>query len=253
MAPTRRFERIRFSLTMDIMSDLSAFPITRKWPAIHPDRLQLYSLPTPNGVKVSIMLEEIGLAYEPHLVSFDANDQTTPEFLSLNPNNKIPAILDPQGPSGSPLPLFESGAILIYLAEKTGQLMPPDAAGRYQTIQWLMFQMGGIGPMFGQLGFFNKFAGKAYEDKRPRDRYVAESRRLLGVLDRQLADRAWIMGDAYTIADVATFPWVRNLIGFYEAGDLVGISDFPQVTRALQSFLARPAVARGLDIPKRVS
>ena len=235
------------------MSDLSAFPITRKWPARHSERLQLYSLPTPNGVKVSIMLEEIGLAYEPHLVSFDTNDQTTPEFLSLNPNNKIPAILDPNGPGGKPLPLFESGAILIYLAEKTGQLMPQDAAGRYQTIQWLMFQMGGIGPMFGQLGFFNKFAGKAYEDKRPRDRYVAESKRLLGVLDRQLQDRAWIVGDEFSIADVAVFPWVRNLIGFYEAGDLVGIADFPQVTRALQSFLARPAVARGLEIPKRVS
>jgi GSH-dependent disulfide-bond oxidoreductase len=188
------------------MNDLSAFPITRKWPARHPDRLQLYSLPTPNGVKVSIMLEEIGLAYEPHLVSFDTNDQTTPEFLSLNPNNKIPAILDPQGPSGRPLALFESGAILLYLAEKGGQLMPQDAAGRYQTIQWLMFQMGGIGPMFGQLGFFNKFAGKAYEDKRPRDRYVAESKRLLGVLDRQLRDRAWIMGDEFSIADVAVFP-----------------------------------------------
>jgi GSH-dependent disulfide-bond oxidoreductase len=235
------------------MNDLSAFPITRKWPALHPDRLQLYSLPTPNGVKVSIMLEEIGLPYEAHLVSFDSNDQMTPEFLSLNPNNKIPAILDPHGPSGRPLSLFESGAILIYLAEKTGQLMPRDAAGRYQTIQWLMFQMGGIGPMFGQVGFFNKFAGKAYEDKRPRDRYVAEAKRLLGVLDRQLADRAWIAGDEFTIADVATFPWVRNLIGFYEAGDLVGISDFPQVTRALQSFLTRPAVARGLDVPKRVS
>ena len=235
------------------MSDLSAFPITRKWPARHPERLQLYSLPTPNGVKVSIMLEEIGLAYEPHLVSFDTNDQTTPEFLSLNPNNKIPAILDPNGPGGKLVPLFESGFILIYLAEKTGQLMPQDAAGRYQTIQWLMFQMGGIGPMFGQLGFFNKFAGKAYEDKRPRDRYVAESKRLLGVLDRQLQNRAWIVGDEFSIADVAVFPWVRNLIGFYEAGDLVGIADFPQVTRALQSFLARPAVARGLEIPKRVS
>jgi GST-like protein len=234
------------------MHDLSAFPITAKWPALHPDRLQLYSLPTPNGVKVSIMLEEIGLPFEPHLVSFDTNDQMTPEFLSLNPNNKIPAILDPDGPGGKPLPLFESGAILIYLAEKTGQLMPRDPAGRYQAIQWLMFQMSGVGPMFGQVGFFNKFAGKDYEDKRPRDRYVAESRRLLGVLNRRLADRAWIAGDAFTIADVATFPWIRNLLGFYEAGDLVGITEFPHVTRALQSFLARPAVIRGLDIPKRV-
>jgi GSH-dependent disulfide-bond oxidoreductase len=233
------------------MSDLSAFPVTKKWPAQRPDRLQLYSLPTPNGVKVSIMLEETGLPYEPHLVSFDSNDQMSPEFLSLNPNNKIPAILDPNGPGGKPLPLFESGAILIYLAEKTGQFMPPDPAGRYHTIEWLMLQMGGIGPMFGQVGFFNKFAGKNYDDKRPRDRYVAESKRLLGVLDRRLADHAWIMGDAFTIADIATFPWINNLVGFYEAGTLVGIADFPQVTRALSAFVARPAVARGLNIPQR--
>jgi GST-like protein len=233
------------------MTDLSAFPITRKWPATHPDRLQLYSLPTPNGVKVSIMLEETGLAYEPHLVSFETNDQMSPAFLSINPNNKIPAILDPNGPGGEPLALFESGAILVYLADKTGQLIPQDAAGRYQTLQWLLFQMGGIGPMFGQLGFFSKFAGKAYEDKRPRDRYVAESRRLLGVLEQRLAGRAWLMGDAYTIADIATFPWVRNLIGFYEAGDLVGFADFPNVGRVLEAFLKRPAVVAGLNIPKR--
>jgi GSH-dependent disulfide-bond oxidoreductase len=233
------------------MNELSVYPVTHKWPAQHPDRLQLYSLPTPNGVKVSIMLEEIGLPYEPHLVDFSINDQMTPEFLSLNPNNKIPAILDPNGPAGCPLPLFESGAILLYLAEKTGQLLPPDPAGRYQTIQWLMFQMGGIGPMFGQVGFFHKFAGKDYEDKRPRDRYVAESQRLLSVLEGRLTDRTWIMGDTFTIADVATFPWINNLIGFYEAGDLVGIKNFPNVTRTLRSFVARPAVARGLEIPKR--
>jgi GST-like protein len=233
------------------MPDLSAFPVTRKWPAQHPERLQLYSLPTPNGVKVSIMLEETGLPYEPHLVNFATHDQMSPEFLSLNPNNKIPAIIDPHGPGDEPLALFETGAILIYLADKTGQLVPKDAAARYQTIQWLMWQMGGIGPMFGQLGFFNKFAGRDYEDKRPRDRYVAESRRLLAVLDQRLSNRAWIMGDAYTIADIATFPWVRNLIGFYEAGDLVGIKDFANVTRALAKFVARPAVARGLNIPAR--
>ncbi|GIZ53655.1 glutathione S-transferase N-terminal domain-containing protein [Noviherbaspirillum aridicola] len=233
------------------MTDLSAFPITRKWPARHPDRIQLYSLPTPNGVKASIMLEETGLPYEPHLVSFDTNDQMSPEFLSLNPNNKIPAILDPQGPGGKPLALFESGAILIYLADKSGRFLPADPAARYETIQWLMFQMGGIGPMFGQLGFFHKFAGKDYEDKRPRDRYVAESRRLLGVLDKRLAGRGWIMGDEYSIADIATFPWVRNLVGFYAAGDLVGFDDFAEVKRVLDAFVARPAVARGLEIPKR--
>ncbi len=233
------------------MSDISTFPITQKWPAQHPERLQLYSLPTPNGVKVSIMLEETGLPYEPHLVSFETNDQMSPAFLSLNPNNKIPAILDPNGPADKPLALFESGAILLYLAEKTGQFMPKDAAGRYETIQWLMFQMGGVGPMFGQLGFFHKFAGKDYEDKRPRDRYVAESKRLLGVLNQRLATRTWMMGDAYTIADMAIFPWVSNLVGFYGAGELVGFEDFPHVARALAAFVARPAVVRGLGIPAR--
>jgi GST-like protein len=234
------------------MSDLSAFPVTHRWPARYPDRLQLYSLPTPNGVKVSIMLEETGLPYEPHLVSFETNDQMTPEFLSLNPNSKIPAVLDPNGPGGKPLALFESGAILIYLADKTGQLMPQASAARYETLQWLMFQMAGVGPMFGQVGFFHQFAGRDYEDKRPRDRYVAEAKRLLGVLDRQLADRAWITGDDYTIADVATFPWINNLIGFYEAGDLVGMQNFAHVARALGAFMARPAVTRGLGIPQRI-
>jgi GST-like protein len=233
------------------MTALSSFPITRKWPAQHPERLQLYSLPTPNGVKVSIALEETGLPYEPHLVRFDTNDQLTPEFLSLNPNNKIPAIIDPQGPGGQPLALFESGAILVYLADKTGQLMPADPSARYETLQWLMFQMGGIGPMFGQLGFFHKFAGKDYDDKRPRDRYVAESRRLLAVLDQRLAGRDWIMGNEYTVADIATFPWVNNLVGSYGAGDLVGFADFTHIHRALAAFMARPAVVRGLGIPQR--
>src|SRR5471030_1131483 len=229
------------------MHDLSTFRVTGKWPPQHPDRLQLYTLPTPNGVKVSIMLEEIGLPYESHRVSFDTNDQFSPEFLSLNPNNKIPAILDPNGPEGKPLALFESGAILIYLAEKSGQLL----SRRYETIQWLMFQMGGVGPMFGQLGFFHKFAGKEFEDKRPRDRYVAETRRLLGVLEQRLQGRDWIMGEQYTIADIAIFPWVRCLVGFYGASDLVGFEHFPNVARALKAFEARPAVVKGVDIPKR--
>ena len=228
---------------------LDTFPITRKWPARHPDRLQLYSLATPNGVKASIMLEETGLPYEAHRVDFGSNDQTSPEFLSLNPNNKIPAILDPNGPGGQPLALFESGAILIYLAEKTGQLLPQEPAQRYHALQWLMFQMGGVGPMFGQLGFFHKFAGKEYEDKRPRDRYVAESARLLGVLDSHLKGRAWMLGDDYSIADIAIFPWVRNLIGFYEARDLVQFGRFAEVQRVLDGFVARPAVQRGLQVP----
>jgi len=233
------------------MTDLSAFPITRRWPAKHADRIQLYSLPTPNGVKVSVMLEETGLPYEPHAIRFDANEQTTPEFLSLSPNNKIPAILDPNGPGGKPLGLFESGAILIYLADRSGQFLPTDPTRRYETIQWLMFQMGGIGPMFGQVGFFHKFAGKDYEDKRPRDRYVAEAKRLLAVVDRRLGESAWLAGDDYSIADIATFPWINNLIKFYGAGELVGIADFANVERVLATFLERPAVVRGLNIPAR--
>ena len=233
------------------MTELSDFPVTKRWPARHPERLQLYSLPTPNGVKVSIMLEEIGLPYEPHRVDFDTNDQGSPEFRSLNPYGKIPAIIDPAGPGGEPLALFESGAILIYLAEKSGQFLPRAPAARYETLQWLMLQVGAVGPMFGQVGFFHKFAGREYEDKRPRDRYVAEARRLLRVLDARLATRSWLAGDTYTIADIAVFPWVRNLIGYYGAAELVGIEDFPHVTRALAEFVARPAVARGLTIPGR--
>ena len=233
-------------MTMKFPAD---FPITKKWPAKFPDRIQLYALPTPNGVKISTMLEETGLPYEPHTVSFDRNDQMSPEFLSLNPNNKIPAIIDPNGPGGEPLPLFESGAILIYLADKSGKFLPDDTARRYQAIQWLMFQVGGTGPMFGQLGFFHKFAGKEFEDKRPRDRYVAESKRLLGVLDRHLEGRDWMMGHQYTIADIAIFPGVNTLVSYYGAGELVGFANFPNVQRVLEAFLARPAVQRGLKIP----
>ena len=232
------------------MADLNAFPITTRWPPKHPDRLQLYSLNTPNGVKASIMLEETGLAYEAHFVDIGKDETWEPEFLSLNPNGKIPAILDPDGPGGQPLALFESGAILIYLAEKTGQLMPADAAGRYETIQWVMWQMGGLGPMFGQVGFFNKFAGKAFEDKRPLQRYVTESKRLLGVLDRRLEGRDWVMGD-YSIADISMLGWVRNLIGFYEARELVEFDTLKNVPAWLERGLARPAVQRGLEIPKR--
>lgn len=231
------------------MSDLSAFPITAQWPARHPERLQLYSLPTPNGVKIPIMLEEIGLPYEVHKIDFSKDEQNSPAFLSLNPNNKIPAILDPDGPGGQPLALFESGAILIYLADKTGKLLPTDPGARYHAIQWLMFQIGGVGPIFGQVGFFTKFAGKEYEDKRPRDRYVAEARRLLGVIDGQLARNAWIAGDEFTIADIAILPWVNNLFTFYEASELVGAADFQHIAAALEKFLARPSVQKGLKIP----
>lgn len=233
------------------MAHLSAFPITSRWPAKRPDVLQLYSFPTPNGVKVSIALEEIGLPYEAHTVDITKNETWTPESLSLNPNGKIPAILDPDGPGGRPMALWESGAILIYLADKTGKLVPADPARRYEAIQWVFFQMAGIGPMFGQVGFFHKFAGREFEDKRPRDRYVAESKRLLGVLDRRLEGRTWIMDDDYTIADISMLGWVRNLIGFYEAGDLVGFSEFANVAAWLERGLARPAVKKGLEIPAR--
>jgi GST-like protein len=231
------------------MSDLSAFPITKKWPPSDPGRIQLYSIPSPNGVKVSIMLEETGLPYEPHRVRFEHGDQSSPEYLSLNPYGKIPAIIDPDGPGGEPMALFESGAILVYLAEKSGRFLPSAAAARYETLQWLMFQVGGIGPMFGQVGFFYKFEGRDIKDERPRDHYVAQSRRLLAVLEARLAERSWMMGDEYTIADIAIFPMVRNLIGYYGAGGLVGIEEFPHVLRALDGFLARPAVERGLAIP----
>ena len=233
------------------MPDLSAFPIAKRWPAAHPDRLQLYSLPTPNGVKVSIMLEETGLPYEPHLVDIGKIESWTPEFLALNPNGQIPAIIDPDGPGGKPLGLFESGAILLYLAEKTGTFLPADAARRYETIQWVFFQMAAIGPIFGQVGFFYKFAGREYEDKRPLERYRAESQRLLGVLETRLEGRHWLMGDDYTIADIATFGWVRNLVGFYGARDLVEYDSLRYVPQWLERGLARPAVQRGLEIPRR--
>ena len=233
------------------MSTLADFSVTRKWPATRPDLLQLYSLATPNGVKVSIMLEELGMPYEVHHISFDSNDQMSPEFVGTFPNNKIPAILDPNGPGGQPIALFESGAILVYLADKTGQFLPQDPAQRYQALQWLMFQMGGVGPMFGQVGFFNIYGGKDFEDKRPLMRYVAESKRLLTVLDKHLAGKEWMVGNAYTIADMAIFPWIRNMIVRYNAEELIGWGQYPEVSRVLSHWLQRPAVQRGLLIPAK--
>ncbi|ANY81166.1 glutathione S-transferase [Microvirga ossetica] len=233
------------------MADLSAFPIATRWPAQRPDRIQLYSTPTPNGVKVSIMLEETGLPYEPHFINIGQNETWTPEYLALNPNGKIPSIIDPAGPGGKPLALFESGAILLYLAEKTGKFLPSDPARRYETIQWVFFQMAAVGPMFGQLGFFHKFAGREIEDKRPLERYRNESKRLLGVLETRLEGRDWIMGEDFTIADISLLGWVRNLVGFYGAGELVEFDSFKRVPAWLERGLARPAVQRGLEIPKR--
>jgi GSH-dependent disulfide-bond oxidoreductase len=233
------------------MADLSSFPITKRWPAADPAKIQLYSTPTPNGVKVSIMLEETGLPYEPHFIDIGKNETWGPEFLALNPNGKIPAIIDPDGPGGKPLGLFESGAILVYLAEKTGKLLPKDPARRIETLQWVFFQMAALGPMFGQLGFFHKFAGREFEDKRPLERYRAESQRLLNVVESRLEGRTWIMGDDYTIADIAIVGWIRTLTGFYAAGDLVGYGTLKNVPRWFDAMMARPAVAKGVEIPRR--
>jgi GST-like protein len=233
------------------MADLSLYPITARWPAQHPDRIQLYSLPTPNGVKVSIMLEELGLPYEVHLVDIMKNESKLPEFESLNPNGKIPAMIDPNGPDGKPIGLFESGAILLYLAEKTGKFLPKDPAKKWDAIQWVFFQMASIGPMFGQVGFFHKFAGREWEDKRPLQRYVDEAKRLLGVLDKQLKGKQWIIGDDYTIADIATIGWVNNLVTFYGARELVEFDQFENVIACLERGTSRSGVERGLKIPAR--
>jgi GSH-dependent disulfide-bond oxidoreductase len=231
------------------MARLGDFPITHRWAPRNPAAIQLYSLPTPNGVKVSIALEELGLPYDAHLIDFAKNDQTSPEFLSLNPNNKIPAIIDPDGPGGQPLALFESGAILLYLSDKSGGGLIPEGR-RWEVIQWLMFQMGGIGPMFGQLGFFHTFAGKEVEDPRPKERYRAEAERLLKVLDGQLQGKEWVVGD-YSLADIAIGPWLRTLRDFYKAADLTGWHQLKNVPAYLDRFLARPAVQRGLSQPPR--
>ncbi|MEO8307694.1 MAG: glutathione binding-like protein [Pseudomonadota bacterium] len=231
------------------MTALTQFPVTQRWAAQYPQRLQLYTLGTPNGIKISIMLEETGLPYEAHKVSFQTQDQLSVQFLSLNPNGKIPAVIDPDGPGGKPIGLFESGAILFYLAEKTGRFMPAGESARYETLTWLMFQMANIGPMFGQLGFFYTYAGSAYEDKRPLERYANESRRLLGVLNNRLRDRQWMMGDDYSIVDMAIFPWINGTLTHYRAGELLGMANFPEVTRVLDAFLARPAVQRGMAVP----
>ena len=230
------------------MTTLADHPISKRWPPERPDVIQLYAFPTPNGVKVSIALEEMGLDYEPHLVTLSDSDVKSPEFLSLNPNNKIPALIDPNGPDGSMVELWESGAILIYLAEKSGKLLP-DGAAKYDAIKWLMFQMGGLGPMFGQIGFFVKFAGKDIEDPRPRQRYIDEGKRLLNVLEGALDGKDWISGE-YSIADLAIAPWLRAL-DFYQAKPLLEWDNLKNVPAYLDRFLERPAVQRGLNIPKR--
>ncbi|MBP1850466.1 glutathione binding-like protein [Rhizobium halophytocola] len=234
------------------MTDLSRFPVARRWPATNPDAIQLYSLPTPNGVKAAIALEELGLAYEAHLISFSTNDQKSEEFLSLNPNGKIPAMIDPNGPDGQPIGIFETGAILTYLADKTGRLMPKEGAGRYAVLQWLFFQVGGVGPMFGQFGHFYKFAAdKVADNPYPMERYRDETRRLLGVIEGELGKRQWLAGDDYTIADIATFPWVRALREGYDAADVIGLDAYPKTMAWVERAAARPASQKGLNIPPR--
>lgn len=233
---------------MASLSSLSEFAITKRWPPVRPDVIQLYTLSTPNGIKISVMLEECGLDYDSHRISITTpEDQLTPEFLSLNPNNKIPALIDPNGPDGKPMGLFESGAILIYLADKTGRFMPQSGAARYEVLQWLMWQMGGLGPMTGQVGFFHRYKGREIEDKRPLRRYLAETRRLLGVLDRRLEGRDWIAGD-YSVADMAVAPWLRTIRVNYDAETETGMADFANVQAYLARFLDRPAVQRGLTV-----
>ncbi len=228
---------------------LSDFEITRRWPATRPDVIQLYSLPTPNGIKASAMLEESGLDYEAHRVNFREGDQLTPEYLSLNPNNKIPAMIDPDGPGGAPIGLWESGAILIYLADKSGRLLAADGAARYETLKWLMFQIGGPGPMFGQLGFFHRLGGRDFEDKRPLERYRDEALRLLGVLDGRLAGRGYVATDDYSIADLALWPWVAVLDGFYDAAELLNLGQFEHVAAWLERCEGRPASQAAKNIP----
>ena len=228
------------------MTDLSTFPITQRWPAKDPAVIQLYSYPTPNGIKVSIALEEMGLAYEPHLVTLSDADVKSSEFLSLNPNNKIPAIIDPNGSDG-PIGLFESGAILLYLAEKSGKFLGSTASEKATITQWLMFQMGGLGPMLGQLGFFYKFAGKEIEDPRPRERYRNEAIRLLAVVEKQLEGQDWIAGQ-YSIADMAIAPWL-NALEYYGTKDAVGYADLKNVPAYVDRFFARPAVEKARRIP----
>ncbi len=223
------------------------FAITKRWPPANPEIIQLYSRATPNGLKISIALEEMGLDYEPHLVDFSAQEQHSPEFLSLNPNNKIPAIIDPNGPNGAPLGLFESGAILIYLAEKSGKLLSADPAAQYTTIQWVMFQIGGIGPMFGQLDHFMRGAGKDIDDMRPRQRFIEEAERLLSVLDQHLEGREYLV-DEFSIADIAVAPWLRIIKLSQEFMDVLDWNDLENVPAYLDRCLARPAVERGLNV-----
>lgn len=224
---------------------MSIFPSL--WPVEHPDRIQLYSVATPNGVKASIALEELELPYEVHKVSFAEKQQFDPGYLTINPNNKIPAIIDPNGPGGEPIRIMESGAILHYLATKAGRLLPADPARRNQVLQWMFFQVGSVGPMFGQYGHFHSFAPKELDHTYAVKRYTDEAKRLLGVVDRRLEGREWIAGE-YSIADIMLAPWLAAP-QFYKGPVLEAMPEFPNVVAYLERFGERPAVQRGRTIP----
>jgi len=203
--------------------------------------IDLYTWPTPNGHKIHIMLEETELAYKIIPIDIGAGDQFEPDFLKISPNNKMPAMVDPDGPGGKPFSLFESGAMLIYLADKTGQFLPSDPRARYTTLQWLMFQMGGIGPMLGQAHHFRVYAPEKIDYAY--DRYTNEAKRLYRVLDNRLGDTAYLAGDDYTIADMATFPWLRS-----HENQGIDLGDFPNVKQWFEGIAARPAVVRGVAV-----
>ena len=227
-----------------LMSEIS-FPA--RWPATMPDELQLYSMATPNGQKVSVALEEMGLGYEPHLINIVEGDQHDPAFVTLSPNGKIPAIIDPNGPEGQRVALSESAAILIYLADKTGQLLPQNYLSRMEHLQWLMFQMAHIGPFFGQFGHFYKFMRGKLKDDYSENRYTQETRRLLGILEKRLEGRKYIMDD-YSIVDISMVPWVNCCAEFYDAWAYLEMGSFTNVETWRKRVSERPAYIRGKEV-----
>lgn len=221
---------------------MSLFP--SHWPVEHPERLQVYSLGTPNGVKVSIALEEMELPYELHKVQFSKKEQFEPSYLALNPNNKIPSLIDPDGPGGEPLGIMESGAILHHLATKSGKLIPSDPGKANEVLQWMFFQIGSVGPMFGQYGHFVKFAPKDQDHSYALERYTTEAKRILSVLEKRLEGRDWIV-DEFSIADILIAPWI-GAFSFYGGPVAEALPDYPKVTAYAERFYARPGVQRGV-------
>lgn len=210
--------------------------------------IELYSLATPNGQKIGIALEEMGIPYHAHLVNIMKGDQHRSEFLEINPNGKIPAIIDPEGNDGTPLSIFESGAILLHLAKKSKKFLPEHPKEYSETLQWLFFQVGGVGPMFGQFGHFYKYAGDKCDHPYPLERYRSETKRLLGVLEAHLKDRSFLVGEQYTIADMATVPWVNGLSMFYKADDILNLPFYKNVNAWVKAVLDRPKTQAGMKV-----